>query len=172
MRIQLHLPGYPPNTPYYPIYVALIDAGFDLDEKTGAPMNGNLDYFGPPLQLDEVDGHCTAGGVTAGFANCNGCWPRQLTFGVTCALSGNKYGTPGISGGWEVRPILIRMTGDFYIIACALYDAVYNGASVINMNVAGGDHRQGRQQGSPFHRDCCPGPLLRVTAADSKRLMK
>lgn len=129
--------GYPPfDTPYVPVRLAVIDAGFDLDEATGEALNGNLDYFGTPLQLDEVAGDDTAGGGGYGFGNCNGCWHGQHTFGVSAALSGNSFGTAGTSGGWEVRPVLVKVTGDFDTVATAVYDAFYNGADVISMSIA------------------------------------
>ena len=128
--------GYPPSVPYAPVTLALIDAGFDLDETTGAPLNGNLDYLGVPLQLDEVDGDLFAGGIGTGFANCSGCWHGQMSFGVSSALSHNNFGTAGTSGGWEVRPILIKVTGDVDTCTTALVNAYYNGADVINMPIS------------------------------------
>ena len=128
--------GYPPNVTYTPVTLALIDAGFDLDEITGAPLNGNLDYPGVPLQLDEVGGDLFAGGIGTGFANCSECWHGQLSFGVSSALSRNNFGTAGTSGGWEVRPILIKVTGDVDTVTTALINAYYNGADVINMPIS------------------------------------
>lgn len=125
--------GYPPTgTPYHPIKVAVIDAGFDLDETTGEPLYGDGDYPLNLPQLDEVDADWTAGGAGYGFPNCNGCWHGQLTFGTCCALSQNAYGTAGTSGGWEIRPMLIKITGDLDTVTAAIYDALYNGADVIH----------------------------------------
>ena len=130
--------GYPPmNVSYYPVRVAIIDRGFDLDETTGVPLNGNLDYFflgSKPMQLDEVDVDWTAGGPNpAGGVKT---WHGQLTFGVCCAYPRNLYGTAG-TGGSEVRPILIRASVDWYTSATAVYDAIYNNADVINMSSSG-----------------------------------
>lgn len=128
--------GYPPKGPYFPIRLALIDSGFDLDETTGVPLNGNLDYYlGAPPQLDEIDGDATAGGHGVGFSNCNDehCWHGQLSYGVCCALSHNGFGTAGTSGGWELRPLLIKVDADVYNWALAVIDAVYNNADVINV---------------------------------------
>lgn len=124
--------GYPPKTPYTPVRLAIIDGGFDLDLKTGAPLNGNQDYLGRPDQLDQVDQDWTAGGIS-----WEGSWHGQMTFGVAAALSGNQWGTAGISGGWEVRPILIKVGGDFNTVAWGVYDAIYNGADVISMSLEG-----------------------------------
>lgn len=128
--------GYPPtNVPYIPLRLAVIDTGFDLDETTGLPLNGNLDYFPEvPLQIDEVDGDWTAGGHGVGFPNCNDehCWHGQLSFGVSCALSNNNFGTASTSGGWDVRPLLIKINGDLNSWASAINDAVYNNADVID----------------------------------------
>jgi hypothetical protein len=122
--------------PYTPVKVAVIDAGFDLDESTGLPLTGAQDYRGRPPQLDEVDGDWTAGGASAGFANCSNCWHGQLSFGACCALSRNTYGTAGTSGGWEIRLLLIKVTADIDTISQALYNAIYNNADVINMSIA------------------------------------
>jgi len=128
--------GYPPMGPYTPVKVATIDGGFDLDETTGLPLKGNLDYVGRPKQLDEVDGDWTAGGLGY-FANSpNGSWHGQGTFGASCALSGNSYGGAGTSGGWAVTPLLIKVTGDLGIVSTAVYDAIYNWADVINMSLS------------------------------------
>ena len=128
--------GYPPtDTPYVPLKVAVIDAGFDLDETTGEPLYGAGDYpFNIP-QLDEIDYDWTAGGAGYGFSNCNGCWHGQLTFGVCCALSNNHYGTAGTSGGWNIRPLLIKATADIDTVNAGIYDAIYNGADVIHETI-------------------------------------
>jgi len=127
--------GYPPNNvPYIPLRLALIDTGFDLDEITGLPLYGTLDFWGVPDQLDEIDGDWTAGGHGVGFSNCNDehCWHGQLSFGVSSALSNNKFGTASTSGGWDVRPLLIKINGDLNSWASAINAAVYNNADVIN----------------------------------------
>jgi hypothetical protein len=128
--------GYPPTNSYIPVRLALIDSGFDLDETTGVPLNGNLDYYlGAPPQLDEIDGDLTAGGHGIGFSNCNDdkCWHGQLSYGISSALSHNGFGTAGTSGGWEVRPLLIKVDADINTIAVAIYNAVYNNADVIDV---------------------------------------
>jgi subtilase family protein/thrombospondin type 3 repeat protein len=128
--------GYPPLTPYHAVRLATIDSGFDLDPITGTPLNGNLDYFGTPLQIDAINGSASAGGLVSGWSNCpQGCPHGQMTFGVSSALAGNVYGTAGTSGGWEVRPLLIKVAPDFDTIANGVYDALYNGADVINMSI-------------------------------------
>jgi hypothetical protein len=128
--------GYPPMGPYTSVKLATIDGGFDLDEATGWPLNGNLDYVGRPKQLDEVDGDWTAGGLGY-FANSpDGSWHGQSTFGASCALSNNHFGSAGTSGGWAVTPLLIKVTGDLGTIATAVYDALYNSADVINMSLS------------------------------------
>ena len=124
--------GYPPDDrPYTPVTVALIDAGFDLDETTGAPVGGNLDYPPDPLQIDEVGIDATAGGLGYGFPNCpKGCWHGQMSFGTCCGDSNDRFGTAGTSGG-EIRPILIKISGDIGTAGTAIFDALYNGADVI-----------------------------------------
>jgi hypothetical protein len=136
--------GYPPNNgPYTPITLAVIDSGFDLDETTGKPLNGNLDYWvdytGKPPQIDAIEADFTAGGHGIGFTNCNddACWHGQEVFGVAAGLSRNHFGTAGTSGGWEVRPLVIKVNGDRNSWATAVYDAVYNSADVINMSMGG-----------------------------------
>lgn len=140
----LRYKGFPPLTPFYPVRVAEIDTGFDLDPVTGAPITAGPDFMysgSKPDQIDEVDGDWTAGGPGSGFSNCNGCWHGQMTFGVCCGNAGNQYGTAGISGGGtrgaEVKTLFIRVTGDFWTVASGVYDATYNNATVINMSIAG-----------------------------------
>ena len=124
--------GYPPtNTPYKPVKMALLDAGFDLDETTGEPLYGEKDF---PLNLDQIDevgNDLTAGGAGYGFPNCNGCWHGQMTFGACCALSQNWYGTAGTSGGWGIDPLVIKVTADVDTVANGVYNALYNGADIV-----------------------------------------
>lgn len=132
--------GFPPmNTPFEPIVLAVIDSGFYLDETTGAPLEGNLDYAGTPLQLDENGRDYAAGGHGVGFSNCNdaNCWHGQMSYGISSALAGNGFGAAGTSGGWEIKPLLIKVNADFDTIARAVYDAIYNWADVVNMSIAG-----------------------------------
>jgi serine protease len=148
----LRYKGYPPvGVPYFPVRIAVIDNGFDLDTTTGVPLLGNLDYFysgSKPPQLDEVDGDWTAGGTVSGFASCpkcggcatggdcpSCCWHGQMSFGVCCAKARNLFGTAGTNGG-EARTSLIKIGPDIYIIATGVYDALYNNADVINMSLS------------------------------------
>lgn len=132
--------GYPPiDTDFKPVMLAVIDSGFYLDETTGAPREGNRDYAGTPLQLDEIDRDYTAGGHGVGFSNCNDdtCWHGQMSYGISAGLAGNGFGAAGTSGGWEIKPLLIRVNADLHAIANAVYDAMYNWADVLNMSIAG-----------------------------------
>lgn len=125
--------GYPPSTPYYPLKLAIIDAGFDFDPTTGEPLYGAGDFPLELPQLDEVDWDYTADGMAYGFSNCpNGCWHGHMTYGACCALSQNNYGGAGTSGGWNVRPLFIKASGDMGTVYQAMYDALYNGADVIH----------------------------------------
>lgn len=125
--------GYPPtDTPYVPLKVAIIDAGFDLDEVSGQPLYGAGDFPFALQQFDAIDYDLTAGGAGYGFSNCNGCWHGQLTFGACCALTNNHYGTAGSSGGWNIKPLLIKATSDIDTVTTAIYIALYNGADVIH----------------------------------------
>jgi hypothetical protein len=133
----LRYKGYPPTVPYYPVRVAVIDEGFDLDETTGVPMNGNLDYYytgSKPPQLNLVNDDWYAGGAGNSFPNCNNCWHGQLTFGACCGYSRNLFGTAGTSGG-DIRPLLIKVSADVYTVATAVYWAIYNHSDVINISL-------------------------------------
>ncbi len=136
--------GYPPPRQFKPVMLAIIDGGFYLDETTGAPLGGNLDYMGTPLQIDEIGRDYTAGGYAALNPACDGpgswnpaCWHGQLSFAASSALAGNGYGGAGTSGGWEIKPLLIKagVVADLDAVARAVYDAVYNWADVINMSL-------------------------------------
>jgi serine protease len=133
--------GYPqPGVPYVPVKLAVIDSGFDLDESTGMPtqLAGGDDYPpGRPAQLDEVDNDWTAGGHGVGFTNCNDatCWHGQASFGLAAARWGNGYGAVGTSGG-EVKPLLIKINADLWLVATAVKNALYNNADVINLSFA------------------------------------
>jgi hypothetical protein len=139
----LRYQGYPPLTPYYPTWVAVVDSGFDLDETTGVPLYGKNDFLysgSKPPQLDEIDHDWTAGGIAKGFANCpGGCWHGQMSFGTCCANGRNLYGTAGTSGGGttgaQVRSLLIRVGPDVWEIASGIYDAAYNNADVVNASI-------------------------------------
>ncbi|MCJ7725242.1 MAG: S8/S53 family peptidase, partial [Acidimicrobiia bacterium] len=137
----LRYQGFPPTTPYYPVMVAVVDGGFDLDTSTGMPLYGAPDYgAGRPPQLDEIDGDLTAGGLVTGFANHpQGIWHGQMTFGVCCANGGNGYGAAGTSGGLtagaRVETLLLRVGPDTWTIAVGIYDALYNNAEVVVANI-------------------------------------
>jgi hypothetical protein len=137
----LRYQGFPPTTSYFPVKVAVVDSGFDLDEATGLPLYGGPDYgAATPSQLDEIDGDLTAGGEAQGFANCAGnCWHGQETFGVCCANGRNYFGAVGTSGGItagaRVETLLIRVGPDTWTIATGVDDALYNKADVIVTNV-------------------------------------
>jgi hypothetical protein len=155
--------GYPPtNTPYYPVKVAIIDAGFDLDENTGEPLFGADDFPSVLPQLDEVDRDWTAGGAGYGFPNCNGCWHGHLSFGVCCALSQNGYGTAGTTGGWEIKPMLIKITGDIDTVTNAINSALYNHADVIH-DCAGFDCGW-------WCRNFCGGNALKAIVRSAKNI--
>lgn len=142
--------GVPPiggGTTYTP-RVAIIDGGFDLDEQTGVPLNGNIDYFNSfdaPLQGDVVDTDGTAGGSCQGLVGCTDTWHGQMVFGVAAAYPRNGFGSAG-TGGALVRPMLIRVDfacADFlctdilstiYIWSLAVRSAALSGADVINMS--------------------------------------
>jgi hypothetical protein len=113
--------------------VAVIDRGFDLDQTTGAPLNGNQDYFyygDAPLQADIVDRDGLAGGEGDGGG---GEWHGQHAFGVCCAVPSNAYGGAG-SGGPVVGPMLYRMDSRIYNRGYALWSAAINGADVMTIS--------------------------------------
>ena len=124
------------GVPYYPVRVAILDDGFDLDTSTGRPLNGNKDYTYSgyaPHQLDEVEGDNRAGGMGAtSWAP----WHGQEVFGICCAASRNSWGTAGISFP-DIKTYLIRISGDFYVWAQGLYDALYSHADVVNISWSG-----------------------------------
>jgi hypothetical protein len=139
------------GVPRRPI-VAIIDGGFDLDEETGVPLNGNIDYdnrFTRPLQGDVVDQDGTAGGTNP--LDCAGgpCpWHGQSVFGVAAAYPRNGFGSAGTGGGL-VRPMLIKIDGwivdlippdadiqsSLYVISLAVRSAALSGADVINISI-------------------------------------
>ena len=126
---------------YYLPKIAIIDGGFDLDEVTGVPLNGNLDYgpLSPPIQYDIVDRDFRAGGPNlmkcSGGSDCP--WHGQGSFGIAAARPGNLYGSAGV-GGRFVRPILIRVGTDMYHVAYAIRSAVLGGADVVSLSLGGG----------------------------------
>ena len=90
--------GYPPSVPYTPIILAVIDSGFDLDETTGVPLNGNLDYPGEPLQIDEIEEDLTAGGPASGSPTATA---RPLTQGAGTgrSVSASRLGSHATTSG-------------------------------------------------------------------------
>lgn len=128
-----------PGTYYVP-KIAIIDSGFDLDETTGVPLNGNLDYntLLPPIQMDIVDHDGTAGGEN--LLKCGGIacpWHGQGSFGIAAAYPKNLFGSAGTAGHF-VRPMLVKEDGDGYTIADAIRSAVINGADVVSISISGG----------------------------------
>jgi serine protease len=120
---------------YYIPKIAIIDVGFDLDPASGVPLHGNLDYgtLGAPIQYDVVDHDFTAGGE--GVAPDR--WHGQGSFGVAAARPKNMFGSAGV-GGHFVRPMLIRISPDFYSVAYAIRSAVLGGADVISVSLSTG----------------------------------
>ena len=56
---------------------------------------------------------------------------------MCCSFARNSWGTAGIANGSEVKTLLIKVTGDFWLIATGVYNALYNNADVINMSISG-----------------------------------
>jgi hypothetical protein len=131
----LRYQGYPrEGQPYVPVKVAVIDSGFDLDQTTGLPLNGNLDYFQmPPAQIDEVDGDNRVGGAST--LDPTRPWHGQKVFGVCCSVARNSWGTAGIVDGKEIRLLLIRTGPDHWSVRNSIMDALYNNADVINLSL-------------------------------------
>ncbi|AFU58858.1 putative peptidase [Candidatus Nitrososphaera gargensis Ga9.2] len=125
----MRIPPPPPSGIWSPAIVAIVDAGFDLDQTTGLPLNNNRDYFhlGDNLmQGDVVDHDLRAGGDYAG-------WHGQGVFGVALSRPRNGYGSAGTAG--EIAyPMLIRIDGSFYHMADGIRTSVLNGANVINIS--------------------------------------
>lgn len=115
-------------------FVAIVDNGFDLD-AAGAPLNGNLDYensLSAPRQIDIVDHDGKAGG-----ANTVSAWHGQRAFGAAAAYPRNLFGSAG-SGGGFVRPLLVRISLDAFMVADGIRSAALNGASVISLSLTAG----------------------------------
>jgi Subtilase family len=137
------VPPPPPGGIWHPTILAIIDGGFALDPDTGAPLDGNRDYFFPPynmpLQADVVDHDLRAGGRN--LSKCSGdsdCpYHGQGVFGVAAAYPNNLFGGAG-TGGAVVRPMLIRVDDSWYTDSLAIRNAVFSGAQVINIS-SGGD---------------------------------
>ena len=125
-------PPPPAGGVWIPTVVAIIDAGFDLDQNTGLPNNENRDYsfLGSNLrQADVVDRDLRAGGDYED-------WHGQGAFGVALAYPRNVYGSAGTAG--EIAyPMLVRIDGSFYNLAGGIRTAILNGADVISISWAG-----------------------------------
>ncbi|HUF54249.1 MAG TPA: S8 family serine peptidase [Dehalococcoidia bacterium] len=126
--------------PFQAVRVAIIDAGFALNESTGMPLNGNIDFFpagAKPAQYDVVDGDTTAGGATS--VKCQGgftCpWHGTQAFGACCAIPDNFYGSAGTGGNYVV-PILIKHEGRLSEVADAIRTAELLEADVISLSYA------------------------------------
>ncbi len=100
--------------PFAAVRVAVIDTGFALDESTGLPTGGNMDFFpsdSRPAQYDVVQEDYTAGGIN--HVDCHDAkdscsWHGTMAFGACCAIPYNQYGGAGTGGNYVV-PILIRV---------------------------------------------------------------
>ncbi len=123
-----------PGTYYVP-KIAIIDIGFDLDEATGIPVDGNLDYgtLGAPMQWDVADHDLRAGGP----GEVPLAWHGQESFGIAAARPRNVFGSAGV-GGHFVRPVLIKLAPDYYSVADGIRSAVIGGADVISASVSTG----------------------------------
>ena len=124
--------------PFQSVRVAIIDGGFALDETTGMPLNGNLDFFPQgdrPAQYDLVDEDATAGGVNpsqcSGGSTCD--WHGTGAFGTCCAIPNNSYGSAG-SGGAYVVPILLKVNSRISTAADAVRKAELLEADIITMS--------------------------------------
>jgi len=119
---------------WIPTRVAIIDRGFALNESTGVPLGGNLDYryFGAsgPIQYDFVDNDDRAGG----FSSNGGDWHGTKVFGACCALPDNRYGGAG-TGGPVTVPVLLKVSDSFTIAQAIRYSVVWYGADVVNISL-------------------------------------
>ena len=135
--------GFPPKSgSFSPARIAIIDDGFDLDPASGLPLTGGRDFFNPdvaPWQADIVDHDPYAGGQNGTpCSTTNPClWHGHSVAGVATAVPGNQYGGAG-TGGYVVRPMLLRTPGDLYVTAQAVQHAVLSGADVVNISRGGG----------------------------------
>ena len=140
-RYLEHLGLPPTNGTWTPVRIAFLDAGFNLDETTGAPRDGNLDYFffgAAPDQIDLIDFDDLAGGASTetNFQGIAAPWHGQKAFGVGGARPRNLYGTAGTSGEYTL-PLLVRMDYTASGIADAIRTAAINRADVIVVNASG-----------------------------------
>ena len=146
--LPCHEPGE--TVDWNPVYAAIIDGGFALDETTGVPLNDNTDYFyfgDKPLQVDMVDRDGTAGGRnrTSCGLGCSSPWHGQGSFGVLAARPSNNFGSAG-TGGPVTIPILVRVDWTWYGAVEGMFtvgDAtraagVGFGADIISLSLGGG----------------------------------
>lgn len=123
--------------------VAIIDGGFALDENTGFPTGGNLDFTRTnairPFQIDVIDDDLTAGGANP--MTCTGgtaCpWHGTNAFAVAAAVNSNQYGGAG-TGGNFTSAVLFKVDGSWGLIIDAIYRAVDDfDVDVINLSLGG-----------------------------------
>ena len=122
--------------------VAIIDRGFALNQNTGFPTGGNLDFTQKknirPLQVDVIDGDLTAGGqnpMPCGGTPCP--WHGTNAFGVAAAVNSNQYGGAG-TGGNFTSSVLFKMDGTSALMSEAIRRAVDDfGVDVINISFSG-----------------------------------
>jgi serine protease len=120
--------------------IAIVDDGFALDESTGAPLNGNLDYEmgATPLQLSETYSGTShrAGGPADYDVGDPHRWHGNTVFGVAAGFPYNRFGVAG-TGAEVVKPIIIR-TPDYSVFetTAAITNAAKMNASVINISEA------------------------------------
>lgn len=126
---------------FRPSYVAIIDGGFRLNETTGVPLDGNLDYFytgTAPRQSDATNYDLTAGGDNP--LECSGGNPcpyhGNSAFGVCCARPKNGYGSAGV-GSDVVFPVLIKVDPSMYVIAEGIRYAALWQADVVSLSLGG-----------------------------------
>ncbi len=122
---QFHdLLGYTPSSP--PV-LAMVDFGFALN-----------DDFPPTENVPQYD-FINDSHETNGYANTyptGGKWHGTGTLGIAAARLNNRFGTAG-TGGQVAYPYLLRPEGTLSGAARAIRTAVYWGADVVNVSLAG-----------------------------------
>ena len=126
---------------FEPSYVAIVDGGFRLDETTGVPLDGNVDYFytgAAPRQSDATNSDNRAGGDNP--MECSGGNPCPYhgndAFSACCARPKNGYGSAG-SGSDVVFPILIKVDPSMWVIAEGIRYAALWAADVVSLSLGG-----------------------------------